>query len=219
MTTLAGMWTYLLRYYAHMLGALWGHAELLGLTLLFGVPIAVGLSFLVYRFKFLNAPVMVLLEILYTIPSLAFFALLIPFSGLGAKTAIIVLTCYALFFLVRNFVAGLEGIDPAIVEAGRAVGYSSAQLFTRVELPLALPQVVAGVRMAAVSTTGIACIAYAIGAGGIGTILFEGMRQMSYVKILWGALLAIALSVIVNNALLLLQEYCTKKADPGRVRR
>ena len=213
------MLAYAMRYYMHMLGALWGHAELLGLTLLLGVPIAALLSFLVYRFKFLNAPVMILLEILYTIPSLAFFALLIPISGLGVKTAVVVLTCYALFFLVRNFVAGLEGINPALVEAGRAVGYSPAQLFVRVELPLALPQAVAGVRMAAVSTTGIACIAYAIGAGGIGTILFEGMRQMSYVKILWGALLAIALSVAVNNALLLLQAYCTKRADPGRVRR
>ena len=219
MATIAGMGTYLVRYYAHILTALWGHAQLLGLTLLFGVPIAVILSFLVYRCKWLSAPVMIVLEVLYTIPSLAFFALLIPLSGLGARTAVLVLTCYALFFLVRNFVEGLEGIDPAVVEAGRAVGYSSAQLFLRVELPLAMPSVVAGIRMAAVSTTGIACIAYAIGAGGIGTILFEGMRQMSYVKILWGALLAIILSVAVNNALLLLQAHYAQKADPGRSRR
>lgn len=210
------MLAYLARYYMHMLGAVWGHVELLSLALFFSVPVAALLSFAVYRFKFLTTPVLVALEILYTIPSLAFFALLIPFSGLGVKTAVIVLSSYSLFFLVRNFLAGLEGIDPLIVEAGRAMGYSPLRLFLKIELPLAMPAAVAGVRVAAVSTIGIACIAYAIGAGGIGTILFEGMRQMSYVKIVWGALLAIILSVIVNNALMLAENYFSHKADPGR---
>ena len=210
------MIAYLVRYYAHMLRALWGHVELLGLALVFGLAVSVVLSFLIYRFKFLTTPVLVVLEILYTIPSLAFFALLIPFSGLGLRTAVIVLSAYSLFFLVRNFLAGLEGIDPLIVEAGRAMGYSSRALFLKIELPLAMPAIVAGVRMASVSTIGIGCIAYAIGAGGIGTILFEGMRQMSYVKIVWGALLAIALSVAVNNALLHVERHFSHKADPGR---
>ena len=210
------MIAYLTKYYAHMLRALCGHAELLGLTLALGLAVSVALSFLIYRFRRLTAPVLVLLEVLYTIPSLAFFALLIPLTGLGTPTAVIVLASYSLFFLVRNFLEGLRGIDPAIVEAGRAMGYSPGALFLRIELPLAMPAVVAGIRTAAVSTIGIACIAYAVGAGGIGTILFEGMRQMSYVKILWGAALAVLLSVAVNNLFLLLERWFSRRADPGR---
>ncbi len=210
------MIAYLFRYYAHILAALWGHVELLGLTLFFGLLASVAVSFLIYRFKFLTGPVLVVLEVLYTVPSLAFFALLIPFTGLGVRPAVVVLVCYSLFFLVRNFLEGLDGIDPQIVEAGRSMGYSPWQLFSQIELPLAMPAVVAGVRLASVSTIGIGCIAYAIGAGGIGTILFEGMRQMSYVKIVWGALLAILLSVAVNNLLLMAENYFIHMADPGR---
>lgn len=210
------MIAYFLNYYTHILAALWGHIELLCLTLFFGVLASVAVSFLIYRFKLLTGPVMVAMEILYTVPSLAFFALLIPFTGLGVKTAVVVLVCYSLFFLVRNFLEGLDGIDPQVVEAGRAMGYSPWQLFSQIELPLAMPTVIAGVRLASVSTIGIGCIAYAIGAGGIGTILFEGMRQMSYVKIVWGALLAIMLSVAVNNLLLIAENYFIRMADPGR---
>lgn len=210
------MIAYAARYYTHMLRAVWQHIELIAAAMLLGIGISLVLSFLAYRFRRLALPILVLMEILYAIPSLAFFAMMIPFSGLGVKTATIVLAAYSLFYLVRNFVEGLEGVDPAVVEAGRAVGYSSLQLFLKIELPLAMPAFVSGIRMAAVSTIGIACIAYAIGAGGIGTILFEGMRQMSYVKIAWGALLAIALAVVVNNLFLLAEAHFAKKADPGR---
>lgn len=210
------MIAYFLRYHILLLTALWEHIEILCAALFFGILASVAVSFLVYRFKFLTAPVMVLLELLYTIPSLAAFALLIPFTGLGLKTAVIVLACYALFFLVRNFLAGLDSIDPLITEAGRAMGYSSWRLFWEIELPLAMPSIVAGVRLSSVSTIGIGCIAYAVGAGGIGTILFEGMRQMSYVKIIWGALLATGLSVTVNNLLLAAERSCIRRTDPGK---
>jgi osmoprotectant transport system permease protein len=209
------MIAYVLNYYAHMLRAIYEHMEILAFTLLFGIPISAALSFLIYRMKFLAAPLLVLLEIFYATPSLAFFALLIPFTGLGIVTAVTVLVCYSLFFLVRNFLGGLDGIDPLIKEAGKAMGYSPLDLFCRVELPLAMPAMIAGVRVAAVSTIGIACIAYAIGAGGIGTILFEGMRQLSYVKITWGAILAILLSVTVNCLLLALERHFAKLTDPG----
>jgi osmoprotectant transport system permease protein len=210
------MIAYLLSYYSNMSRALSGHVEILSLTLLFAVPISAAVTFLIYRHRALATPVLVALEVFYATPSLAFFALLIPFTGLGTKTAVAVLVCYSLFFLVRNFLGGLEDIDPLIKEAGIAMGYSPSELFRRVELPLALPAFIAGVRMASVSTIGIACIAYAIGAGGIGTILFEGMRQLLYVKIVWGAILAILLSTAVNNALLALERHFARRADPGR---
>jgi osmoprotectant transport system permease protein len=199
-----------------MLRALYEHMEILALTLLFGMPISAALSFLIHRLNFLAAPVLVLLEIFYAIPSLAFFALLIPFTGLGTMTAVIALTCYSLFFLVRNFLEGLDAVDPLLKEAGKAMGYSPFKLFCKVELPLSMPAIIAGARVASVSTIGIACIAYAIGAGGIGTILFEGMRQLSYVKITWGAILAIILSSVVNSFLLAVERRFAKLADPGR---
>jgi osmoprotectant transport system permease protein len=160
--------------------------------------------------------VLIALEIFYATPSLAFFAFLIPFTGLGTGTAVIVLVCYSLFFLVRNFLGGLDDIDPLLKEAGTAMGYTPFELFRHVELPLAMPAFIAGVRMASVSTIGIACIAYAIGAGGIGTILFEGMRQLLYVNIIWGAILAILLSSVVNGALLALERRFARRTDPGR---
>jgi osmoprotectant transport system permease protein len=210
------MTAYLFNYYGYMLRAVSAHIWIVALVMVFAVPLSAVLGVLIHVYRPLCVPVITILEILYTIPSLAFFAVLVPVSGLGVKTAVIVLVCYSLFFLVRNFLAGLEGIDPLVVEAARAMGYSRAGLFFKIELPLAMPALVAGTRLACLSSIGIACIAYAIGAGGIGTILFEGMRQMSYVKIAWGAILAIALSVAANNLLAAAERYFARRADPGR---
>ncbi|MDR1137898.1 MAG: ABC transporter permease [Synergistaceae bacterium] len=210
------MTAYLVNYYKYMFQAVASHIGMIALVMAFAIPISVGLSVLIHIFRRLCVPVMTVLEILYTIPSLAFFAILVPISGLGVKTAVIVLVCYSLFFLVRNFLAGLEGIDPLIVEAARAMGYSRAGMFLKIELPLAMPALIAGTRLACLSSIGIACIAYAIGAGGIGSILFEGMRQMSYVKIAWGAILAVTLSVAVNNLMAEAERYFAGRADPGR---
>jgi osmoprotectant transport system permease protein len=207
---------YLLNYYGYMLRAAASHIEMIALVMLFAIPLSAALSVLVHVFRFLTVPVITILEILYTIPSLAFFAILAPVSGLGVKTAVIVLVCYSLFFLVRNFLAGLEGIDPLIIEAARAMGYSRSGMFLKIELPLAMPALIAGTRLACLSSVGIACIAYAIGAEGIGSILFEGMRQMSYVKIAWGAILVITLSVAVNNLMAAAERYFARRADPGK---
>lgn len=174
------------------------HIFLLFSALGLGLALSLPLSFLVYRFEKWRGPVSVLLHILYTIPSLAFFAILIPLTGLGTRTAIIVLAVYSLFFLVHSFLEGMADINPQLVEAGKAVGYSSWQLFRKIQLPLCMPTIVSGIRLAAISTVGIACIAYTVAAGGIGALLFEGMRQLSYVKILWGAILAVVLSTTIN---------------------
>lgn len=198
---------YLLHYYGRMLDVLGQHVVLLLGALGLGLGLSFPLSFLIYRFKSWRGVVLVFLQILYTIPSLAFFAILIPLMGLGIRTAIIVLAAYSLFFLVRSFLEGIEDINPLIVEAGEAVGYSPWQLFVKVQLPLCMPAIISGIRLAAISTVGIACIAYAVAAGGIGSLLFEGMRQLSYVKILWGALLAIILSTAINLTLQRLERH------------
>lgn len=211
------MIAYPLKYYRHLFEALIGHMELLLLTLFLGSIASVALAFLIYRYRFMRAPVLVVMQMLYTVPSLAAFAVLIPFSGLGVKTAVIALVCYSLFFIVRHFLEGMDGIDPQIREAGRAMGYSPFRLFLHVELPLAAPAILAGIRTASVSTIGIACIAYAVGAGGIGAILFEGMMQLSYVKIAWGSILAVLLSVVTNSVLLAVERKLTEMANPGRI--
>lgn len=210
------MIAYPLKYYRHLIEALFGHVELLFLTLFFGSIASVALGFLAYRYRFMRTPILITMEMLYTIPSLAAFAVLIPFSGLGVRTAVIVLVCYSLFFIVRHFLEGMEGIDPQVREAGRAMGYSPFQLFLRVELPLSAPAIMAGVRTASVSTVGIACIAHTVGAGGIGTILFEGMTQLSYVKIAWGSILAVSLSITTNSLLSAVEKKLTEAADPGK---
>lgn len=201
---------YFLQYYTKLFSALSEHIYLLGMTLLFGVPISLILGFLIYHFRPFRTPVMFILKIIYTIPSLAFFAVLIPFSGLGTQTAIIVLVFYTLFFLVSHFLNGLNGIDAKVLEAGIAMGYSKWQLFWKVQLPIATPSLLSGIRISAISTISISCIAYAIGAGGLGSILFEGMRQISYVKILWGTIFVILLNIIVNTLLIRIERFYIK---------
>ena len=205
------MLAYALQYYGKLLEALGEHIGLLFGGLGLGVLCSGALVFLMYRFRCLRTPVMVLLQILYTVPSLAFFALLIPFTGLGMRTAVIVLSAYSLFFLVRSFVDGMDGLDGRIVEAGEAMGYTPWQLFYQIQLPLCLPSMVSGIRVASISTVGISCIAYTVGAGGIGSVLFEGMRQLSYVKILWGALLAVFLSTVLHLSLMRLERHCQQR--------
>ena len=202
---------YFLNYYGRLLTAWREHIYLLMITMAVSIIISAVISFLIYRIPALTKVVVLILKIIYTIPSLAFFAILIPISGIGATTAIIALVSYALFFLVSSFLDGLQGIDPKVVEAGKAMGYSSFQLFIKVQLPLCMPSILNGIRLAAISTISISCIAYAIGAGGVGSILFEGMRQLSYIKIFWGAVLVVILNIIVNAIFLNLERYYIRR--------
>lgn len=153
------------------------HVMMSIITLLIGLAISLPLGLLLSRKKGLAGPVMSVLNIIYTIPSLALFAFLVtlPFMDLGPKTAITALTAYSLFSLVRNTVVGLEGVDPTIKEAAQGMGMSDAQLLWRVEFPLALPVIVAGIRIATLSTIGLTTIATWIGAGGLGQLLKDAV--------------------------------------------
>ena len=138
-------------------------------------------------------------------PSLALFAILIPATGLGTTTAIIVLILYNQYVLLRNFLAGLRGVDPAVLEAAAGMGMSTLQVLYKIRLPLSLNPLFAGLRLAAVSTIGIATIAATINAGGLGSILFDGLRSMNMYKIMWGALLSACLAIGANHLLLWLE--------------
>jgi osmoprotectant transport system permease protein len=137
----------------------------------------------------------------YSIPSLALFAVLIPVTGLGRTTAIVVLTAYNQYLLLRSFTTGLREADGAVVEAARGIGMTEMQILTRVQIPLAKRALFAGLRLAVVSTIGIGTIAASINAGGLETLLFEGLRTMNTAKILWGSLLSAGLAIVVNALL------------------
>lgn len=208
---------YAIAYYDTIFSLLASHIGLTVSALAIGVAASIALTFLTRRFGSVEMPLMMILEAIYTIPSLALFAILLPYAGLGTPTAVTALALYSLFFLVKNFVEGTRGVDPDMIEAAHAMGLTRMQVFLKIELPLAMPAMIAGVRAASVSTIGIACIAYAVGARGVGTLIFEGMRQMSYAKIALGSLAAILISTVVNIALVLAERYFARRADPGRI--
>lgn len=138
------------------------------------------------------------LSILYAIPSFAFFALLIPWTGLGQVTATIVLVLYAQYILVRTFLTGIYKVEPSILEAARGMGMNFWQVLFKIQLPLAKPAIFSGIRLATLSLVAIATIAATINAGGLGTILFDGLRTMSMVKLSWGILLSVGLSLLLS---------------------
>ncbi len=143
-------------------------------------------------------PVYGVLGVIYTIPSLALFALLIPLLGLGFWTAVVALAAYAQMILVRNTATALDGVDAATVEAARAMGMSAAQTLWRVERPLATPVFIAGVRLATVSLIGIATVAAWINAGGLGTLVLDGIEHDYPEKAVAGALVSAALAISVD---------------------
>jgi osmoprotectant transport system permease protein len=185
------------------------HLRLAAIALAIALLIAVPLGVLIARVRWLRGPVLGVLGVIYTIPSLSLFVLLIPLFGLGTVPAVIALVAYAQLVLVRNVVVGLTGIDPAVIEAARGMGMSGWQRFARVELPLTLPLLLAGARVATLSIIGIGTIAAFINAGGLGQLLFEGVVTGNRDKIVAGALAVSLLAIGANSLLRLLERRAT----------
>src|SRR5680860_895870 len=171
------------------------HIQLVGIAIVAATLIGVPLGIICTRVRWLEAPVINLTGILYTVPSLAFFAILIPYTGLGSSTAIIALTVYSLLAITRNTVAGIDGVSPAALDAARGMGMTGAQRLLFVELPLALPVMIAGIRIAVVASIGIGVIAVVIGAGGLGRPVFDGIRRLDPDRIVAGAVAASILAL------------------------
>ncbi len=165
------------------------------------VVIGLPLGVLVSRRPAWRRPVLGLTNVFQTIPSLALFGLLIPFFGIGAWTAVTALVVYALLPIVRNTYAGITGVDPAVREAGRGMGMTNGELLRYVELPLAAGVILAGVRVATVVSVGIATIAAAIGAGGLGVYIFRGVATVDDTLILAGAVPAALLALLLDGLL------------------
>ncbi len=177
------------------------HLALVGTALAIALVVALPAGIAVARNRALATPVYGLLGIIYTIPSLALFALLIPVLGLGFWTAVVALAAYAQMILVRNTAAALSGVNPAIVESARGMGMSPSQVLWRIERPLAAPVFLAGVRLATVSLIGIATIAAWINAGGLGTLVLDGIEHDYPQKAVAGALAAVILALVADQSL------------------
>ena len=151
------------------------HLSFVGITMLISLVIAIPVGILVARYRRLYLPVVTISGLLYTIPSIAAFALLIPITGLSPATAIIPLVIYNQLVLIRNTAAAINGIDPLLIEVGRAMGMKPQQILFRVTLPLALPVIVAGIRIATVTTVGIAALAALVGQSDLGDLIFQNI--------------------------------------------
>ncbi len=200
------MIAYASSHYDKLLSATLEHLQIVVLTLLISLAIAALLTVVCSYSKTLSRILLDLFSMIYSIPSLALLALLIPVTGLGKNTAILALVIYNQYLLLRNFLAGLDGVDRGVVEAATGMGMTHMQLLWRVQVPLAKGALIAGLRIALVSTVGIATIAASINAGGLGSILFDGLRTMNIAKILWGSLLSAVLAIGVDRLLVFVEK-------------
>ena len=192
------------------------HIELTVLAVLFGLLIALPLALLSVRYRRLYGPVITVTGVLYTIPSLALFALLLPLTGLTRTTALIPLTAYTLLILVRNIVTGLDGVPPDVKDAAVGMGYSRTRQILRVELPLALPAIIAGIRIATVTTIGLVTITAYIGQGGLGQLMLDGLQRDFRTPLTVGIVLSLVLAVIADLLLVGAQRLATPWTRAGR---
>ncbi|MDX2099633.1 MAG: ABC transporter permease [Leptolyngbyaceae cyanobacterium bins.59] len=183
-------------------------AASLGIAIAIGIPLGI----LVTRLPFLSKPILGFANLVQTIPSLALFGFLIPIpfiGGIGARTAIVALTLYSLLPIIRNTYTGILGVDPAIREAGKAMGMTDWQLLTQIEIPLSLGVILAGIRVATVIGVGVATIASLIGAGGLGDLIFRGVAILDTQRILAGAIPATLLALLADAGLGWLEQQLT----------
>jgi osmoprotectant transport system permease protein len=178
------------------------HLELTVLAVAIGFAISVPIAVYAYRHRRVYAPVTFVTGLLYTIPSLALFVLLQPFTGLSTTTAEIGLVSYTLLILIRNTVAGLRGVPEDVKEAARGMGHTDRQILWKVELPLAVPAIVAGVRVATVTTIGLVTVTALIGQGGFGRFILLGLQQFFSTATIVGATLSVAFALLADSLLL-----------------
>src|SRR5260370_6738664 len=191
------------------------HLWMVGISTLFAVAVGIPLGILITRRPALHKPVIATANIIQTIPSLALFGFLLPAPWIGdraGRLAILALTLYSLLPLIRNTYAGIMGVDRAVVEAARGMGLTDSQLLFKVELPLAASVILAGVRVAVVISVGLATIAAAIGAGGLGELIFRGLAMVNNSVILAGAVPAALMAITADFALGWLEKHLSPRA-------
>src|SRR5215218_10288563 len=195
------------------------HVQLVAVSILVAMVIGIPLGILITRLRWLEGSVIGITGVLYTVPSLALFAILMPYTGLGRTTVIVALVLYSLLAIVRNTVAGIDDVPAATLDAARGMGMTGSQRLLLVELPLALPVVLAGVRVATVAAVGIATVGALLGAGGLGRLIFDGIRSISTPRgvdrVIAGALVASALALVADWGLAWLGNALRRDVRPS----
>lgn len=192
------------RYGAEIIERTTQHLILVGIAIIFAILIGVPLGIVLTRNPKLSQPILGFANVMQTIPSLALFGFLIPIpfiGGIGDRTAIVAITLYSLLPIIQNTYVGITNVDPAVLEAGKAMGMTPKQLLTQVEIPLSLNIILAGIRVASVIAIGLGTIAAAIGAGGLGVLIFRGLATVNNQLLLAGAIPAAILALFIDLAL------------------
>jgi osmoprotectant transport system permease protein len=186
---------------------LWQHLTMTIIALAIATGITIPLTLLIWKVHWLRLPVLGGLGVLYTIPSLALIILLIPFFGLSAQSVIVAMVVYAQVILVRNLLVGLQNLNPAVLEAACAMGMNGWQRWWQVQVPLVLPIFLSGLRLAAIVAIAVATIGAKFGAGGLGTLLFDGIAQAGRYDKIWAGAIAVSVLAFGINGLLLAVEH------------
>lgn len=213
--------SYLLEQPERVLELTLDHIQLVGTAVLIATIIGIPVGILISRVPALQLPILNVSGMLYTIPSLAFFAILIPYTGIGKTTAITALVAYSLLAIIRNTYVGMDEVDVAIKDAADGMGMTRLERLRYVELPLALPYILTGIRIATVAAIGIAVIAAVIGGGGLGRLIFDGIRSPNMRdRVVAGTIMSIALALVadylISRLVLLFRRDLRPSAQGGR---
>lgn len=202
-------WDWVTRHLDVITAALVQHIELTVIAVGGGFLVSLPLGLLSWRLRLLRGPVLSLTNILYTIPSLALFAFLVPITGLSVLTSEIGLVSYTLLILIRNIVTGLDAVPEDVREAARGMGYRALKQLSRVDIPLATPSIIAGLRIATVTTIGLVTITALIGEGGLGSLIYDGLIRDFRTPLVVGTVLSVALAFVADLGLIGVQRVVT----------
>jgi osmoprotectant transport system permease protein len=211
-------WNWVAGHLDEIGGALEQHVYLTVIAIVVGLALAFVLALIAHGYRRTEAPITWVAGVIYTIPSLALFVLLIPVTGLSTATSEIGLIGYTLLILIRNILAGLDGVPADVLEAADAMGLTPAQRLLRVELPIALPVVIAGIRIATVTTIGLVTVTALIGQGGLGQLMLSGFINLFPTEIYVGSILSVALAIAADAGLLAMQRALTPWARAATAR-
>ena len=202
-------WEYFIDEWDQIRGALIEHLELTVYAVVLGLIVSAGLSAIALRYRWTAAPINGFTAFLYTIPSVALFGILVPYFGLSRLTAVLPLAAYTFLILVTNIVAGFNAVSPDVREAANGMGMTPARRVLHVELPLAMPYIIAGLRIAVVSTVGLVTVAAIIGQGGLGRLVLDGLRRTFWTPMTIGAGLSILLALALDGLILVAGRWLT----------
>lgn len=209
------MWHYLSTHWGDVAGYIWDHINLCVVSVSIAFVFAVGIAMICRRFRRIGLVIIGFFNMTYAIPSIAMLSFLLPFTGLGKPTAIICIVIYEQFLLLKNIIIGFDSISPAVVESATGLGMNAMQQFRQIKLPLAMPAIINGVKLAMLSAIGIAVLGAFIGAGGIGLLITDGMRRDYPAKLVWGTIFSTGLAVLVNQLFQWLEQLALYKARGG----